>query len=72
MRCNDVYFLGKCFAIWQASGQGEGSRIADPLFVNARRFDVRLQSGSPALQAGFHQIDSTQVGPKRIPGAEEC
>jgi parallel beta-helix repeat protein len=69
-RGNGVYFLDKSFAAWQASGQDQGSRIADPLFANARRFDFRLQPGSPALQVGFHPIDLTEVGPREPAGAD--
>jgi parallel beta-helix repeat protein len=69
-RGNEVYFLNKSFAAWQASGQDEGSRIVDPLFVNARKFDFRLRPKSPALQVGFHPIDLTQVGPREPAGAD--
>jgi len=69
-RGNDVYFLDKPFAAWQATGQDQGSRIADPLFVNARKFDFRLQPKSPALQLGFHPIDMTTVGPRGPAGAD--
>jgi parallel beta-helix repeat protein len=65
----DIHFVDKSFAEWKVSGQDEGSRIADPLFVNARKFDFRLRPKSPALQMGFHQIDLTTVGPRGPAGA---
>jgi len=68
-RGRDVYFLDKSFAAWQVTGQDQGSRVADPLFVNARKFDFRLQPKSPALQLGFHPIDMTTVGPRGTAGA---
>jgi parallel beta-helix repeat protein len=68
-RGKDIQFAGKSFAEWKASGQDEGSRIADPLFVDAEKFDFRLQPQSPALQIGFHQIDLTTVGPRGPAGA---
>jgi parallel beta-helix repeat protein len=68
-RGKDIHFGDKSFAEWKASGQDEGSRIADPLFVNARKFDFRLRPKSPALQIGFHQIDLTTVGPRGPAGA---
>jgi parallel beta-helix repeat protein len=68
-RGKDIHFADKSFAGWKASGQDEGSRIADPLFVNARKFDFRLRPESPALQMGFHQIDLTTVGPRGPAGA---
>jgi parallel beta-helix repeat protein len=69
-RDTDIHFVNKSFEEWKASGQDEGSRIADPLFVNARKFDFRLQPKSPALQLGFHPIDMTTVGPRGPAGAD--
>ena len=41
------------FNAWkQASGQDKASRIADLLFVNAAAGDFKLQSNSPAINAG--------------------
>jgi parallel beta-helix repeat protein len=68
-RGKDIHFADKSFAEWKASGQDEGSRIADPLFVNARKFDFRLRPQSPALRMGIHQIDLTTVGPRGPAGA---
>jgi len=68
-RGKNIHFTDKSFAEWKASGQDEGSRIADPLFVDAGRSDFRLQPQSPALQMGFHQIDMTTVGPRVPAGA---
>lgn len=62
-------FAGKTFAEWQASGQDQDARIGDPLFVDPGNFDFRLQPNSPALQMGFHQIDTSTIGPRRAAGA---
>jgi parallel beta-helix repeat protein len=66
----DIRFLGRSFGDWQASGQDQRSRIADPLFVNAGKFDFRLRPESPALKMGFHQIDISTVGPRVPAGAD--
>ena len=68
-RRKDIRFVDNSFAEWKASGQDEGSLIADPLFVDAGKFDFRLRAESPALQMGFHQIDLTTVGPRGLAGA---
>jgi parallel beta-helix repeat protein len=68
-RGTDIRFAGKSLSEWKASGQDQGSTIADPLFVNAGNFDFRLRSDSPALKKGFHQIDMTNVGPRIPAGA---
>ncbi|MEZ4726070.1 MAG: Ig-like domain-containing protein [Caldilineaceae bacterium] len=45
-------------AAYQAgSGQCANCRVGDPLFVNAAQGDFRLQTGSPALDAGIaHEV----------------
>ena len=48
--------------IWYTPRMDEGSRIADPQFVDARRRDFRLKPGSPAFVTGFQEIDLNCVG----------
>ena len=68
-RTSTIQFAGTSFSGWQASGQDQGSRIADPLFINPQKFDFRLRPESPALKMGFHQIDLSTVGPTVPAGA---
>ncbi len=49
-------------AQWRAGGYEKGSLVADPGFVDARRFDFRLKPGSPALKLGFRPIDTSRCG----------
>jgi hypothetical protein len=65
----NLNFFGKTFADWQASGQDQDGRIADPRFVDPGNFDFRLQPNSPAPPMGFHPIDLSTVGPRRPAGA---
>jgi hypothetical protein len=58
----DIMFGDATFAQWQARGHDRNSRIADPRFVDAARFDFRLQPDSPALQLGFVPIDTSRIG----------
>ncbi len=58
----DIEFAGHTFDEWQAAGHDEGSRVADPLFVDAENYDFTLNEGSPALEMGFEPIDVAQIG----------
>jgi hypothetical protein len=48
----------------RARGHDKNSIIADPLFVDAKHYDFRLRSNSPALKLGFKPIDISTVGPR--------
>jgi hypothetical protein len=47
---------------WQELGYDKHSVIADPLFVDPRNNDYRLQPNSPALKIGFQPFDYSQAG----------
>ena len=55
-------FLGVPFAAWQAAGQDEGSRIADPLFADPAKGDFDLRADSPAFMLGFRAFDWRRAG----------
>ncbi|MEW6358652.1 MAG: right-handed parallel beta-helix repeat-containing protein [Planctomycetota bacterium] len=57
-----VEFAGEDLAEWQARGHDKNSIIADPKFVNAKKYDFRLKPDSPAFKLGFKQIDMSKVG----------
>lgn len=61
---NPVTFAGMSFEDWKKNGHDQHSIIADPKFVNPKKFDFRLQPDSPALALGFKQIDMSNVGPR--------
>lgn len=42
---------------WRAKGQDKASKVADPLFRDARNGDFRLREGSPALDLGFKPFE---------------
>ena len=50
------------FAAWQAKGLDRNGRVADPRFVDAAKYDFRLQPDSPALALGFKSIDTRECG----------
>lgn len=47
---------------WAGQGREQGSRIVDPLFVNAAKRDFRLEPNSPVLKLGFKPFDYAQAG----------
>lgn len=55
-------FSNASWGEWRARGHDTNSLIADPLFVDPRTFDLRLQPTSPALSLGFRPIDLSKVG----------
>ncbi len=55
-------FGGGTFGQWQKQGYDAGSRIVDPLFVDAEHGDFHLKPNSPALAMGFEPFDYTQCG----------
>ena len=57
-----VDFVGHSLEAWQAKGHEQGSRVADPKFVNAKQGDFRLAADSPALKLGFQPFDYTRAG----------
>ena len=56
---------GRTWSDWVASGKETGGAFADPKFVDAAKFDFRLQGDSPALKLGFKPIDLSGVGPTK-------
>lgn len=45
-------------AQWQAQGHDAASLVADPMFVDPKNDDYRLQPGSPAYRIGFKNINA--------------
>ncbi len=61
-------FYGNTLAEWQAKGKERGSIVADPLFVDAERYDFRLKPDSPAAKIGFKPFDYMRAGLYGDPG----
>ncbi len=57
-----IDFWGHPLSFWQAQGEDQHSLIADPMFVDANRYDFRLRKDSPALKLGFHPIEMEKIG----------
>jgi hypothetical protein len=59
-----VDFNGLTLDQWQKlpGGKGEGSIVADPMFVDPAAGDFHLKPGSPAPKIGFKPFDYTQAG----------
>lgn len=57
-----IYFQGKTFAEWQATGKDADSIIADPRFIDPSKDDFRLAENSPAAGIGFEPFDSSSAG----------
>ncbi len=51
------------WAEWQQTGADASSQVGDPRFVDAAKFDFRLQPDSPALKLGFQPIPVEKIGP---------
>lgn len=64
-----VTFAGVSFEEWKKRGHDVHSLITDPKFVNAEKFDFRLQPDSPAFGLGFKEIDVSRVGPRGTVGS---
>ena len=60
--CRDADGKPMAFADWQGKGHDVESIVADPLFVDAAKRDLRLRADSPALKMGFRQTDLSKVG----------
>ena len=58
----------KTLAENQRDGVDAHSLAADPLFLDARKGDFRLQPGSPALRMGFLPIDLSKIGLRNTQG----
>ena len=56
--------LKRAWEEWRKLGQNGNSVIADPLFTAPDSYNFRLKPESPALKAGFQEIDLSSAGPR--------
>ena len=66
-----VTFAGASFEDWKKRGHDQHSLIADPKFVDPKKFNFKLKPDSPAFGLGFKQIDMSKVGPREKIGPEK-
>jgi len=65
---DSVRFNGNSWEKWHQLGKDRHSLYADPLFVDAEKYDFRLRPHSPAFKLGFAPIDTKHIGPRGSPG----
>ena len=65
-----ISFAGASLDEWRKRGHDEHGIIADPLFVDPKKYDFRLKPDSPAFKLGFKQPDVSNVGPREAVGVE--
>ena len=70
LKLEQVKFAGGTWDEWRKRGKDGHSLYVDPQFVDAAKFDFRLQPTSPALKLGFRPIDMSQVGPRAKAGPQ--
>ncbi len=57
-----IHFNDLTLEQWQTGKRGEGSLIADPMFVDPENGDFRFKRGSPHAKIGFKPFDYTKAG----------
>ncbi|MCS7252852.1 MAG: right-handed parallel beta-helix repeat-containing protein [Armatimonadota bacterium] len=60
----EIRFGNLTWKQWQDKGMDKDSIIADPMFVDAAKYNFKLREQSPALKLGFEPIDLSEVGPR--------
>jgi len=49
---------------WRGMGLDAHTQLADPMFVDRKKHDYRLQPDSPARALGFQEIETSEIGLK--------